>query len=188
VGSEMCIRDSPQVDITMSSGIEQAEYIFEFWKTVQDEYEKTMTLAKFDTTPRTRRQLKTSRIGSWSTGRVGSWSSDDYDWEYPSDISDEPIVINIDTDWQDSPLSKKELQNGGFKTFSQATRDDLVKMMKTAPSKPGKDFRFTYPTENAKHHIMNKHGLTERQVNDFASNYRRRVQKKAPRVDRSTRP
>lgn len=157
--------------------IDDAEYLFEFWKAVQEEHEKTMAQArsrvladiyvykpaKFNSSPSTRRQLKVSRIGSWSKGQVGLWSSDDYDWDY-----------------SDEPLPKKGSRTaGGPKLFSDEIHNALVQMMQNAPNRYGKDVRYTYPSEEAKHYIMDKHGLTERQVNDFASNYRRRVQKKS---------
>jgi hypothetical protein len=54
----------------------------------------------------------------------------------------------------------------------------LIQMMQTAPYRMVRGSLLTYPTPEAVKAVSQKFNLTETQVKNFASNYRRRVQSK----------
>lgn len=75
------------------------------------------------------------------------------------------------------PRKREMSQNGAYPSDVKSA---LIAMMNRAPIK---DNGMTYPTEEQKEDIMKKTGLTLIQINNFASNHRRRVQRrKKPRV------
>lgn len=67
---------------------------------------------------------------------------------------------------------KKRLNNG--KEFSESQHSALVNMMINAKKRNG----LSYPSEEEKLKVVHEQGLTLTQVNNFASNYRRRVEAK----------
>ena len=67
---------------------------------------------------------------------------------------------------------KKRFNNG--KEFPENIHNALVNMMINAKKRNG----LSYPSEEAKLTIVSVHGLTLTQVNNFASNYRRRTEAK----------
>jgi hypothetical protein len=58
--------------------------------------------------------------------------------------------------------------------FMPSIREELRIMMENAPKKNG----VSYPTENQRTELALRLSLSMTQVNNFASNYRRRIQKK----------
>lgn len=76
-----------------------------------------------------------------------------------------------------SRAERKASRHGKDKIFPDDVRAALEKMMREAPTRPEKSKNLTYPTDDVVAAIIDKYALTYTQVKNYASNYRRRVQK-----------
>lgn len=76
-----------------------------------------------------------------------------------------------------SRAERQASRHGKGEIFPDEVRAALEKMMLEAPTRPGKGKNLTYPTKDVVDAVIAKYGLTLTQVKNYASNYRRRVQK-----------